>query len=167
MVPTLFLVGMLMQPAALEAAPSAAATFTLEYQQSERKWNRDGEGAFGKYLGTGTGTGTGALQGRIGWDLYEDQSRDDLHPAHFHGFVERDGKRHPFQVIGVFTPVELDKSKTWGSDLGASHASHWTLSGTIVFEDESVLGARQGTVAGAVDLTEMKGKYTVWVDRHR
>lgn len=153
-------------PAALALATDGAqepvATLTLQYQQSERKWFNNSKPLFGAYLGTGSGVGTGALQGTVGWDLYEDQSRKDLHPAFFRGFVTQGTERHSFQIVGVFTPVDIDLENKWGSHRGASHARQWTLSGTIVFDDNTLLGVRHAPLTGSVNLEVMTGKYTVW-----
>ncbi len=142
----------LLLPTLSLAAPQSVAVLTLEYQQSERKSINDGKALFGIYLGTGTGVANGALKGTVAWDLYEDQSRADMHPTLFRGFIERDGKRHPFQIIGVLTPDGLKKTR------------HWFLSGTIVFEDSKLLGVRHAPVTGSVETGVWKHRYTVWVD---
>ncbi len=144
----------LLAAGAAVAAPKAVAELTLNYQKSANKQMSDGGRLFARcqHLGSGDGAATGALAGRIGWDLYEDQSRDDLHPTQFRGFIERDGQRHPFQIIGVFTPDGLEKTR------------HWYLSGTIVFDDERLFGARHAAVTGNVQTGVWKHHYTVWLD---
>lgn len=136
------------------AAPRAAAELTMQYHKSADRQTTDGGCLFAKceYLGSGDGAGTGKLAGRISWDLFEDQSRDDLHPTQFRGFIERDGERHSFHIIGVFTPDGLGK------------ALRWYLSGTIVFDDERLLGARHAAVTGDVQIGVWKHRYTVWLD---
>lgn len=142
----------LLPPALSLAAPRSAAVLTLEYRESDGKWTGNDKALFGMYLGSGRGAASDALEGTIAWDLYEDQSRDDMHPTLFRGFIERDGKRHPFQIIGVFTPDGLAKSR------------HWFLSGTIVFDDNTLLGVRHAPVTGSVETGVWKHRYTVWVD---
>ena len=142
----------LLAPAPSLAAPRSAAVLTLEYRQSDGKWIADDKVLFGSYLGSGRGAASGVLEGTVAWDLYEDQSRDDMHPSLFRGFIERDGKRHPFQIIGVLTPDGLEKTR------------HWFLSGTIVFEDSKLLGVRHAPVTGSVEAGVWKHRYTVWVD---
>jgi hypothetical protein len=77
-------------------APRSVAEFTLQRQESQPKWIPEGKPLFGDYLGSGDGSGSGALVGRIDWDLYEDQSRDDRHPAWFRGFSR--AQRAPVSV---------------------------------------------------------------------
>ncbi|MBT8102049.1 MAG: hypothetical protein HKN35_10855 [Woeseia sp.] len=143
----------------VSATPEPVMTMALKYQQSERKWFRDRAPLFGIYLGTGDGTAAGRLSGRVGWDLYEDQERADFHPAHFHGFIEVDGERHAFQILGVYTPASTDAAVTPD---GKTHPRIWTLSGTIAFDDASVLGARHLPVTGTADLNTWTASYSVW-----
>ena len=148
------------------AAPAVAQTeavlkLTLQYQQSDHKVINEGTPLFGHYLGTGDGVATGTLQGTVDWDLYEDQSRDDLHPAHFRGFIAHQGTPYAFQLIGVYTP-EGQEQVTMPD--GREHSRHWALSGTIVFEDPALLGMRQALVTGSTDLSVMQLRVTVWGD---
>src|SRR6202023_124001 len=69
--------GSFMITAGAVGAPRSVAEFTLQRQESQPKWIPEGKPLFGDYLGSGDGSGSGALVGRIDWDLYEDQSRDD------------------------------------------------------------------------------------------
>ncbi len=155
------IVAALLAAATSFAAPQPAATLELQYQQSDQKVLTDGNALFGHYLGTGTGVATGALQGTVQWDLYEDQSLDDLHPAHFRGFVERAGKRYPFQILGVYTP---DGTETVVTPAGHETIRYWSLSGTIVFEDDALLGVRHAPVTGSVDTSVGTVRHTVWMD---
>ncbi len=134
------------------AEPKAVAQLTLNYQKSMDKQMPDGGRLFARcqHLGSGDGAASGALAGRLVWDLYEDQSRDDLHPTQFRGFIERDGRRHPFQIIGVFTP-EAGKPR-------------WKFSGTLVFDDDKLLPAQHAPVAGYVETGVWRHHYTVWLD---
>ncbi|MGH8248438.1 MAG: hypothetical protein ACREUU_18620 [Gammaproteobacteria bacterium] len=134
------------------AAPKAVAELTLSYQESADQQMSDGGRLFArcKHLGSGDGTATGALAGRIGWDLYEDQSRGDLHPTQFRGYIERDGERHPFQIIGVFTP-EAGKP-----------IRRWKLTGTIVFDDGTLFPTQHAPVTGYVETGVWRHHYTVW-----
>jgi len=125
----------------------------LQYQPSDGKWISDGTALFGVYLGSGRGVASDSLAGSVAWDLYEDQSRDDTHPSLFRGFIERDGKRHAFEIIGVLTPDGLEKTR------------HWFLSGTIVLQDRELLGVRAAPVTGSVAAGVWEHRYTVWVDR--
>ncbi|MGH8529512.1 MAG: hypothetical protein ACRETN_06655 [Nevskiales bacterium] len=136
------------------AAPKAVAELTLNYQKSADRQMSDGGHLFARcqYLGSGDGTATGAIAGRVGWDLHEDQSRDDLHPTQFRGFIERDGKRHPFQIIGVFTPEPGQPIR------------RWKLTGTIVFDDNALFTGQHAPVTGYVETGSWKHRYTVLVD---
>lgn len=139
--------------------PQEVMVLELVYQQSERRWFNDRSGFFESYLGTGNGRASGRLDGRIGWDLYEDQKLDDFHPAHLHGFIEQDGVRHEFQVIGIYTPVTDDHAVTPD---GKTHPKIWALSGAIVFDDTAVLGARHLPVTGIANLETWTATYSVW-----
>ncbi len=134
------------------SAPAAVAELTLNYQKSAERQMSDGGHLLARcrYLGSGDGAATGAVQGRIGWDLFEDQTRDDLHPTQFRGYLERGGMRHPFQIIGVFTP-EAGKP-----------VRRWTFTGTIVFDDAALYPARHATVSGYVEAGVWRHHYTVW-----
>ncbi len=134
------------------AAPKAVAELTLTYQESAKKQMPDGGHLFAhcELLGSGDGAATGALQGRVGWDLYEDHSRDDLHPTQFRGYIERQGKRHPFQIIGVFTPE------------AGEPVARWNFTGTVVFDDAALFPARHAPVSGYVETGVWRHHYTVW-----
>ncbi len=137
---------------AAQAALAPVAELTLNYHESAEKQMPDGGYLFARceLLGSGDGAATGVLQGRVGWDLYEDQRSDDLHPTQFRGYIERQGKRHPFQIIGVFTP-EAGKP-----------IRRWYLTGTIVFDDAALFPARHAPVTGYVETGVWRHHYTVW-----
>jgi hypothetical protein len=154
LVPQLVMATLLL-PGLSIAAPQPAATLMLQHRPSDGKWISDGNALFGAYLGSGGGVATDALAGAITWDLYEDQSRDHTHPTLFRGFIERDGKRHAFEIIGVFTPD------------GLATPRRWFLSGTIVLEDDKLLGVRAAPVtgSGSAETGVWKHSFTIWVDR--
>jgi hypothetical protein len=133
------------------AAPRSVAEFTLQRQESQPKWIPEGKPLFGDYLGSGDGSGSGALVGRIDWDLYEDQSRDDRHPAWFRGFLERNGHRFPFEIIGVYTPDSADRRR-------------WRLSGAISFDDSHLLGTLHAPITGTFEGSTKRAHYTIWAD---
>jgi hypothetical protein len=132
------------------AAPKATAELSLAYHASQAKWNPEAP-LFGAYIGSGDGSGSGALAGIVHWDLYEDQTLPDQHPAFFRGVVERNGQQHSFKMIGIYTPVSADKK-------------HWRLSGTIVFDDDQVLKARHAPIVGSFDGTTGTAHYTILTD---
>lgn len=136
------------------ADPKAVAELSVTFQRSLDKQMSDGGHLLARcrYLGSGNGAATGVLAGRVGWDLYEDQSREDLHPTQFRGFIERDGKRHSFQIVGVFTP-EAGKP-----------IRRWKFTGTIVFDDRALFPALHAPVTGYVETGVWRHHYTVWVD---
>jgi hypothetical protein len=123
----LALVGTFFMSATAAASPKQVAEFSLHARASQPKWVPEEHPLFGDYLASGEGEGSGPLIGHFLWDLYEDQSRDDRHPAFFRGFVEREGRRHSFEIIGVYVPVSADRRR-------------WQLSGAITFADALVLG---------------------------
>ncbi len=137
------------------AAPRAVAELELNYQKSAEKWMSDGGHLLARcrYLGSGDGSAKGAIAGRAGWDLYEDQSAQDLHPTQFRGFIERDGKRHPFQIIGVFTPEAGEPTR------------RWKFTGTIVFDDGALLSSRHAPLSGYVETGVWRHRYTIWADK--
>jgi len=45
---------------------------------------------------------------KVAWDLYEETSAEERHPAFLRGFLERDGQRYPFEIIGLYTPESPD-----------------------------------------------------------
>jgi hypothetical protein len=136
-------------PIGAVAAPKATE-LSIAYHASQAKWNPEAP-LFGEYIGSGDGSGSGALAGVVHWDLYEDQTLPDQHPAFFRGVVERNGQRHPFKMIGIFTPESADKM-------------HWRLSGTIVFDDAQVLKARHAPIVGSFDGTTGTAHYTILTD---
>ena len=147
----LLVAGSCMITANAVAAPQAVAELTLQRQVSQPKWIPDGQPLFGDYLASGDGSGSGALAGRIDWDLYEDQSREDRHPAWFRGFIERDGRRYPFEIIGIYTPDSADLRR-------------WRISGAITFDDNHLLGMIHAPITGTFEASTNSAHYTVWAD---
>jgi len=131
------------------ASPRPIAELKLQASQSKR--TSDKPPLFGDYLASGDGSGSGALSGRIQWDLYEDQSRDDRHPAWFRGVFERDGHRYPFEIIGVYTP-------------DPKNSGRWRISGAITFDDIKLLGTLHAPITGTFEANTSSARYTVWVD---
>jgi hypothetical protein len=134
------------------AAPQATLELTLQGQPSQPKWMPEGAPLFGNYLASGDGRVTGALTGRIGWDLYEDQSREDRHPAWFRGFFERDGRRYPFEIIGIYTPDGANRRR-------------WRISGAITFDDSHLVGTPHAPITGTFEAATNSAHYTVWLSR--
>ena len=132
------------------AAPKPVAEMMIRAQPSIAKWFPDGNPLFGDYVASGDGTGSGALAGHIVWDLYE-EARKTRHVSWFHGFVERDGHRYPFEIAGIYTPVTADRRR-------------WQLSGAIAFDDDHLLGASYATITGTFDADTVSAHYTVWAD---
>ncbi len=130
--------------------PTAVAELTIQPQPGKSKWFSNAEPLFGQYLATGDGVATGPLSGRVNWDFYEDQSRADTHPAYLRGFIERDGTRHRFEMIGVYTPGPGEQPE------------YWTLSGTIVLESDQLMGTRQLLVTGKFMPRLSQAHWTVW-----
>ena len=88
-----------------QSSLSQLGEMNLQYQQSKTKNVPNYAKPTGKYLGSGTGVMAGHVKAKVRWDLYEDQSRDDLHKAQFVGFLETaDGDKIPFESIGYFKP---------------------------------------------------------------
>ncbi len=133
------------------ASPQSIAELKLQRQESQSKRISDKPPLFGDYLASGDGRGSGALSGRIQWDLYEDQSRDARHPAWFRGTLERDGRRYPFEIIGVYTPDPSDPAR-------------WRISGAIAFDDTRLLGTLHAPITGTFEGSTNSARYTVWVD---
>src|SRR5579863_1236606 len=133
------------------AAPRSVAELSLHYQASQPRWVPEKQPMFGEYLGSGDGSGSGVLAGGVDWDLYEDQSLIDRSPAFFRGFVERDGHRHPFQIIGIYTPESADRRQ-------------WRISGVIVFDDSQLLGELHAPITGTFEASTGSAHYTVWSD---
>lgn len=158
---TMLLVGLLWLPApSLSAAQLPAVTLSLQYRQAKIKSDPGKDGLFGKYLGTGDGVVAGAIEGRVEWDLYEDQSKDDFHPAHFRGTIHHDGRIHSFQIFGVYTPVGTEMAST---PSGHETFRHWSLSGTIAFDDDELLGVRHTPITGLVDTSVGQVQHRVWL----
>lgn len=137
---------------------TAVAELTLNHRPDQSKVIPDGEPVFGNYLGSGDGAATGVLSGRIGWDLYEDQTRTNAHPTLFRGLIEKDGKSHPFEIVGVFTPEPAH---------GPEELQRWSLSGAIVFETDALTGARHAPITGEGVRRAQDGwrhRYTVWAN---
>jgi hypothetical protein len=133
------------------ASPRPIAELKLQRQESQPKLTPERPPLFGDFLASGDGRGSGALAGRIKWDLYEDQSRDARHPAWFRGALERDGRRYPFEIIGVYTPDPSDPSR-------------WRISGAIAFDDTRLLGTLHAPITGTFEGSTNSARYTVWVD---
>jgi hypothetical protein len=134
------------------AAPQQIAELSLQGLASHPKWIPEEQPLFGSYIGSGDGEASGALGGHVFWDLYEEQSRDDRHPTFFRGFVERDGRRYPFEIIGIYTPESADSQL-------------WRISGVINFADRLVLGTAHETLTGTWDASTRMSHFTIWTDR--
>ena len=134
------------------AAPQQAAEITLHALPGQSKWLPKESPLFGEYLASGEGAVSGGLAGRIVWDLYEDQSREDRHPAWFLGYLEREGRRFPFVIVGIYTPDSADRLR-------------WRISGTITFDDAKLLGAPHAPITGLFEANSMSARYAVWIDR--
>jgi hypothetical protein len=134
------------------AAPQQLAEMSLQGLASHPKWLPRERPLFGSYLASGEGEASGALVGHVFWDLYEDQSRHDRHPSFFRGFVERDGHRYPFEIIGIYTPESADSQL-------------WRISGVINFADRLVLGTAHETLTGTWDASTRMSHFTIWTDR--
>lgn len=144
--------GNLIVGVAAVAAPKQVAELSLHGLPSHPKWIPDEPPLFGSYLASGDGEGSGALAGRVFWDLYEDQSGDDRHPAFFRGIVEQDGRRYPFEIIGIYTQESTDRQR-------------WRISGVITFADGHVLGTAHEPMNGTWDATTRTSHFTIWTDR--
>jgi hypothetical protein len=145
----LALVATLMMGGGAIAAPQPIAGLTLHPQPSQSKWFPDQQPLFGDYLASGDGSGSGLLVGKMAWDLYEETSSEDHHPAYFRGFLERDGKRYPFEIIGLYTPESPDRRQ-------------WRITGAITFTDSHMLGMRQASLTGAFDAGARMAHFTIW-----
>ena len=137
-------------------SPAPIAQLALHHEPGANQFVPNAAPVFGQYLGSGDGTATGVLGGRIVWDLYEDQTQSNAHPAFFRGVIEHNGASYPFEIIGALTsetpraPVERQR---------------WSLSGVIVFDGDAPMGARQALVAGETVLHATEGwrhSLTVW-----
>ena len=134
------------------AAPQQVAELSLHGLASHPKWIPKEQPLFGSYLASGDGEATGAVVGHVFWDLYEDHSRSDRHPTFFRGFVERDGRRYPFQIIGVYTQESADPQR-------------WRISGVITFADKTVLGTAHEAFTGTRDASTRTSHFTIWADQ--
>ncbi len=135
---------------------AAIAELTLRHQPNMSSRVAVGEPVFGSYLGSGDGEAAGALSGRIGWDLYEDQTRPDTHPTLFRGVIESGGKTQGFEIIGVFTEVTTQ---------GSEELQRWAFSGAIFFESTALIGRRHAAVTGEGVYRApgvWRHRYTVW-----
>jgi hypothetical protein len=148
------LVGNLILAAAAMAAPKQIAEMTLHPQPSQSKALPDQQPLFGDHVASGDGSGSGVLSGKIAWDLYEDVSSPGHHPAYLHGFLERDGKRYPFEIIGLYTAESPDKRQ-------------WRITGAITFDDRHLLGMNQASLTGTFEAGTSTGHYTIWADGGR
>jgi hypothetical protein len=141
--------------AAAMAAPQAIVELTLHPKPAHGKWVQDKPPLFGEYFASGDGESTGAVVGKIAWDLYEDTSSSEQHPAFFRGFVERDGQRYAFEIIGLYTPESADRR-------------HWRITGAIAFSDSHVLGMKQasltGTFEAGANAAAATAHYTIWAE---
>ena len=134
------------------AAPQQAAELFLRALPGQPKWLPDEPPLFGSYLASGEGEASGGLVGRFVWDLYEDQSGEDRHPAWLRGYLEREGRRYPFVIIGIYTPDSADRRR-------------WRISGTITFDDSKLLGAPHAPITGLYEADSSSARYVVWIDR--
>lgn len=124
--------------------PVAALEITMSYPHSSAKAVPGAAPLFGHYLATGYGKISGEIEGDLSWDLYEDQSSDDFHPAHFIGALTRDGRSISVQLIGLYTPVRSD-SRT-----------DWKLIGSLSIDDADLLPAKQVPVVGTINMPTRK-----------
>ena len=134
------------------ATPQRAAELSLHGLPGHPKWLPDEPPLFGSYLASGEGEASGGLVGRFVWDLYEDQSHEDRHPAWLRGYLERDGRRYPFVIVGIYTPDSADRGR-------------WRISGTITFDDSKLLGAPHAPITGRYEANSNSARYVVWIDR--
>jgi hypothetical protein len=143
--------GSLIMTSGAIATPRSIAEIKLKRQEAQSKLTPERSPLFGEFLASGDGRGSGALAGRIKWDLYEDQSHDNRHPAWFRGTLERDGRQYPFEIVGVYTPDPSDPAR-------------WHLSGAIAFDDSRLLGALHAPITGTFEASTDSARYTVWLD---
>lgn len=134
-----------------QAAPRQSAELTLHGLPGHAKWLPDEPPLFGSYLASGEGEASGGIAGRFVWDLYEDQSREDRHPVWMLGYLEREGRRYPFTIVGIYTPDSPDRRR-------------WRISGTITFDDKQVLGAPHAPITGLYEANSRSARYSVWID---
>jgi hypothetical protein len=132
-------------------APEQVAELVLHGLPPHPKWNPGEPPLLGTYLGSGDGEAFGKINGRVYWDLYEDQSREDRHPTYFRGQIERDGRHYPFEIIGIYSPASADKKR-------------WRFSGAITFADKAVLGTEQQPIVGRWEASTRTSHFMVWPD---
>jgi hypothetical protein len=88
-----------------QAAEPHSTEFLLEYQKTLSQIMPQFAKAYGKYLGSGSGTVAGAINGKVVWDLYEDQDAPQLHRTQFVGRITAgDGSSIDFETVGYFVP---------------------------------------------------------------
>lgn len=88
-----------------QAAEQHSAEFLLEYQKTLSQVMPQFAKAYGRYLGSGSGTVVGAINGKVVWDLYEDQDAPQLHRTQFVGRITvGDGSSIDFETVGYFVP---------------------------------------------------------------
>jgi hypothetical protein len=96
---------LLAAPAIAQAAEPRSAEVLLEYQKTLSPIMPRFAKAHGKYLGSGSGTVAGAINGKVVWDLYEDQDAAQLHRTQFVGRITAgDGSSIDFETAGYFVP---------------------------------------------------------------
>lgn len=149
---SLVITGSVMIAARALATPQQVAESSLHGLPSHPKWIPEEEPLFGSYLASGDGEASGAFSGHIFWDLYEDQLRNDRHSAFFRRFIERDGSRYPFQIIGIYTQASADPQR-------------WRISGVITFADKTALGTAHEPFTGTRDSGTRTSHFTIWADR--
>ena len=88
-----------------QAAERRSTEFLLEYQKGLSQIMPRFAKAYGRYLGSGSGTVAGAIDGKVVWDLYEDQEAAQLHRTQFVGRISApDGSSIDFETVGYFVP---------------------------------------------------------------
>ncbi len=96
---------LLVATAIAQAAEPHSAEVLLEYQKTLSQIMPQFAKAYGKYLGSGSGTVAGAINGKVVWDLYEDQDAPSLHRTQFVGRITAaDGSSIDFETVGYFVP---------------------------------------------------------------
>jgi len=97
--------GLLAATATAQAAEPRSAEVLLQYEKGQPRHMPQFAKARGKYLGSGTGTVDGAINGKVAWDLYEDQDAPQLHRTQFVGRITAaDGSSIYFETAGYFVP---------------------------------------------------------------
>lgn len=88
-----------------QAAEPRSAEVLLQFQKSQSRIMPQFAKAHGKYLGSGTGTVAGAINGKVVWDLDEDQDTPQLHRTQFVGRITAAaGSSIHFETAGYFVP---------------------------------------------------------------